>query len=124
MADFDYNSMVAGARDMIASAGRYATISYTVKAPNPDKPWEQTGQTVKRPQFMAVFLTPKEKFIDGSVVIAGEKKVLCAPLNPPLTREQAMGAVIESEGKKWTVNAFAETRPGSVTVLYTFKVAG
>lgn len=81
----------------------------------------------KRYPFIGVFLSPKEKTIGGSLVAAGEMKVIAHPMSPPLTREKALTARIirkdfQNGDETWVVNAFEDIRPALTSVLYKFKV--
>lgn len=122
---FPYEQLVAGAKQLIDEAGTDCVLVVKELAPDA-KEWD--APTVeKRYPFRAAFLTPKEKLIAGSLVVAGELKVLTYPMNPPLSREAALTARIirpdpVNGDEVWTVNAFADTKPALISVLYTFKV--
>ncbi|UPT52969.1 tail attachment protein [Hafnia phage yong3] len=117
---FPYEQLVETAKQLIRDAGTQCYIVVKENDPNANE-WD--APTIERRiPFIGVFLTPKEKMIAGSLVASGEQKVLAAPFNPPLTREQALTATIERGTETWTVNAFVATKPATTEVLYTFKV--
>lgn len=122
---FPYEQLVEAAKQMINEAGVSCVLVVKEMAEDAEEWDEPTVE--KRYPFVGAFLSPKEKMIGGSLVAAGEMKVLTYPMTPPMTREKAMTARIErasptGELEVWTINEFVDTRPASVSVLYTFKV--
>lgn len=122
---FPYEQLVEAAKQMINEAGVPCVLVVKEMAEDAEEWDEPTVE--KRYPFVGAFLSPKEKMIGGSLVAAGEMKVLTYPMTPPMTREKAMTARIErtsptGELEVWTINEFVDTRPASVSVLYTFKV--
>ncbi|HAG6100083.1 TPA: hypothetical protein HFC97_003023 [Escherichia coli] len=122
---FPYEQLVEAAKQMINDAGVNCTLVVMEQGEGQDE-WDDP-RVEKRYPFIGAFLSPREKMIGGSLVAAGELKVLTYPMTPPLTRDKAMTARIErmspdGELEVWTINEFVDTRPANVSVLYTFKV--
>ena len=122
---FPYEQLLQAAKQMIDDAGVACELVVKEMAPDAEEWDEPTIE--KRYPFVGAFLTPKEKMIGGSLVGAGELKVLTYPMNPPLTRQAALTARIIRKDpmgvdEVWTINEFVDTRPASISVLYTFKV--
>ncbi|WPJ68566.1 hypothetical protein OMDBNIEC_00080 [Salmonella phage STP-SP5] len=122
---FPYEQLVEAAKQMIDEAGTQCVLVVKEMASDAEEWDEPTIE--KRYPFVGAFLTPKEKMIGGSLVAAGELKVLTYSMTPSLTREVALTARIirkapTGEDEVWTINEFVDIRPASMSVLYTFKV--
>ncbi len=122
----DYDEIVAEVIPIIEGTGDDCIIALVTPIPvgeqDVEKPWLAVP-TTNRIEVKALFYSPKEKMIGGSLVSVGEEAVMCAPTVPALNRQKTVGSKIIRNGVTYTINSFELLKPGPTELLYTFKVA-
>ena len=70
----------------------------------------------------AVFLNIEDEHIDGTLIKAGDMKVLMSPLSATI-RPLLTGTITrEAEGEVWSVVKMKTLNPGGIKLLYTLQV--
>lgn len=119
MAAFDYSRPLASANRMIERYGQLGSIS------RPDVPEEgdfdpDPGEPTLEPaRFVITSFDAKE--IDGTRVLATDKKALVAPGS--LTQDPDNTCLlVEADATSWNIVAVDTLRPAETTLLYTLQV--
>lgn len=90
---------------------------------DPDKPWVVVPTTNEIDNLRGVFLTKRQRPINGSIVQRQDLTVLCVPTNPPLTNEAIQGAVVtrHRDNYQFVVTELEVVAPGDIEILYKIK---
>lgn len=119
---FQYARLARTAQRLIDRFGVTEKIVGFVDVPNPTQPNRPGTRTEYNQNVSAVFLKIDEKLIDGTLIMAGDMKVLISPnmatLDPKLTGTITRG----SENEVWSIVNIKPLNPGGVKLLYTVQV--
>jgi hypothetical protein len=116
---FDYSRPLAAANRMIERYGQLGAILF------PDVPEEgdfdpEPGEPDSQPaRFVIVGFDAKE--IDGTRVLATDKKALVAPGSLTLAPDNT-GQLVEADGTPWNIVAVDTLRPAETTLLWTLQI--
>ncbi|QPB12047.1 hypothetical protein PQD09_gp26 [Providencia phage PSTCR4] len=90
---------------------------------DPEKPWIVIPTTNEIKNLKGVFLTKRQRPINGSIVQRQDLTVLCIPTDPPLTNEAIQGAIItrHRDNYQFVVTELEVVSPGDIEILYKIK---
>lgn len=90
---------------------------------NPDKEWEILQPESQVLSLVGVFLTKRQRPINGSVIQRQDLTVLCVPTDPPLTNEAIQGSIVTRlrDGFQFVVTELEVVAPGEIEILYKIK---
>jgi len=120
-----FDEEIESAVSQIQEKGQPATLRSFAKgvAADPSKPWEpganvQTDETVN-----AVFLSYSQKYMDGSVIQAGDQQVLMPSTNTSgaAILPQIDGLVIRG-GETWKIVGIKPLNPNGQSILFDLQI--
>ena len=118
MTTFNYPATAATANRLLQRFGAAATVKHpTGTAYDPD-----TGTTV--PTYASTATTAAvfdyaQKYIDGTLILQGDKQAYCAPAVAPVQGDQ-----FDWQGVTYTVIAVKPVSPAGVPVLFEAQLRG
>lgn len=108
------------AEKLIDKFGRPASLLKKSLTPaDPAKPWEGSASEGAAEDITAVFLDFNDDQIDGTVIKAGDQKVLVAA---KATADISTEDSIVDSGRTWRIKAANLLKPGSVAYIWTLQV--
>jgi len=118
MTTFNYPATAATATKLLQRFGAACTINRSMEgAYDP-----ATGETIPTfdvlPTIAAVFAYA-QKYIDGTLILQGDKQAYCAPAVAPVQGDQ-----FDWQGVTYTVIAVKPTSPAGVPVLFEAQIRG
>ena len=119
---FQYARLARTAQRLIDRFGITETIVGFVDIPNPDKPNRPGERVTYEVAAPAVFLKIDEKFIDNTLIKAGDMKVLLSPLDAKFNPNITGTITRTSENEVWSIVEIKPLNPGGVKLLYTMQV--
>lgn len=122
MARFD--KLIATAERLIAKNGELVTLrNYTAAAPpDPSMPWKPGGNSPNdQPDVAAVFLDYNQKWVDGTVIQQGDRRVLMpgADVSEP---SRLSGQIIRGSGETWNIENVKPLDPNGQIIIYDIQV--
>lgn len=121
-AKFQYTRMARTAQRLIDRFGIDEQIKGFVDTPNIDNP-NRPGDRIFYDQTLpAVFLKIDEKFIDGTLIQAGDMKVLISPIGTNFDPQMTGTITRNSENELWSIVNIKALNPGGIKLLYTMQV--
>lgn len=116
---FDYAVMALTADELIAEFGAAATLSRTVAGGYDPETGISAPESVDVQNITAVCIDFDAKFIDGSLIIRGDKQVFVSAqdVTPP-----AAGDKFTWQGAEYSVIAVTPLSPAGTVLLYELQV--
>ena len=114
MAAFDYAGLALSADELLQEFGAAATITRTTAGQYDPETGTSTPETVTTQNVTAVCIDYATEFIDGSIIIRGDKQVF---LSPKGIIAPAAGDKFTWQGAEYSVIAVTPLAPAGVTVL-------
>lgn len=121
-----FDADIQTARELIAENGELGSLTVMATADNVDEPWNPGVPTEQTVQAAMVFLNfnlhgSGEKYFEGSLIHAGDKKVLLAA--DGLSVQPNLNALVtRADGSKWKVVNVKLLDPNGQRILYTMQV--
>lgn len=108
--------------ELKANGGAVALIVPTAADPDPDKPWRtSSGTPAESFNTYAVFGSFKERDIDGTNILRGDRLAYVPELNLGVTPTTAMK--LQASGETWQIVGVEPTDPtGEDPILYTLQL--
>lgn len=117
---FDYADLALTADELLAEFGAAATLSRTVAGGYDPETGISAPQSVDVQNITAVCIDYDAKFIDGTLIIRGDKQVFMSAKDATLP---LAGDRFTWQGGEYSVIAVTPLAPGgAVTVLYELQV--
>lgn len=118
MSVFDYSATAATALRLLQRFGAAATIKRTTAGAY-DPVTGTSTETVTSLSTMAEVFDYPQKYVDGSLILMGDKRAYLAA-----TQEPKQGDKLTWNGADWTVVSVKEVAPAGVPVLYEAQIRG
>lgn len=117
----DYTDEIEMARQMIEESGGPVTLRVFTPEEDPTKPWRAGESDYDDIEDLAgVFLSYDVKHIDGTLIQAGDQKILLAAggltLAPNLNGQAIRGSEV------WKIVKIRQLNPAGQAILYTIQV--
>lgn len=114
MAAFDYAGMALSADELLREFGSSATLTRTTPGQYDPEAGASTPETVATQTVTAVCIDYENAYIDGSLILRGDKQVFVSPkdITPP-----AAGDKFTWQGAEYSVISVTPLAPSGVTVL-------
>lgn len=119
MAAFDYAGMSLTAAELIGEFGAAATLSRTIAGGYDPATGISAPQSVDVQNITAVCIDYDAKFIDGSLIIRGDKQVFVSAKDVTLPMA---GDRFTWQGADYAVIAVTPLAPSGITVLIELQV--
>lgn len=116
----DYSALLASATSLISENGRTVTLERTVRTNTTGKPWEPATETVQQQSVSAVWAGYNGDEIDGTLILAGDAKVLISPSGLSWLPETDCRIVDGSD--TWRIVNVETVKPGATSVLLKCQV--
>ena len=110
---------------MIAEKGQTATLrGYTAAAPaDSTKPWKPGANSAVDKTVKAVFLGYAQKYVDGTLIQAGDQRVLLAATDTAgATILPELEGLVLRGSEKWKIIAVKPLNPAGEPIMYTLQV--
>lgn len=121
-----YSRQIDTALRLIAKYGGPAKLVVTTSVtPDPTKPWETPPDTEESQDVKAAFLRYAQKYVDGTVIHAGDQKVLIAAKSLTLVPnlQGRVERVVNGATETWKViNVNPLNVNGQEPILYSIQV--
>lgn len=117
---FQYARLARTAQRLIDRFGKTETIKGYFDTPNPSQPNRPGIRTFAELTPRAVFLNIEAKLIDGTLVKAGDMKVLVGAVSPAL--DPKITGTITRGDEVWSIVKIEPLNPGGIKLLYTLQV--
>lgn len=119
-AQFQYARLARTAQRLIDRFGALETIKGYVDTPNPSTPNRPGIRTFAELSMRAVFLDIESKLIDGTLVKAGDMKVLVGA-NSMKVDPSIVGTITRGD-EVWSIVNIKPLNPGGIKLIYTLQV--
>lgn len=117
---FDYNAAAADADELLAEFGQACVLgSVTTGAYDPAT--GEAGTTSAPHPVTAAILAYPQHFIDGSLILTGDKRALVSPLGLAVSPKPG-DTLTDAAGTEYKVIDAKELAPAGVVVLWTLQV--
>lgn len=123
---FDYAEAQADALELIAEFGQSVTLTRSVPGAYDTATGTTGAATVTTQTVLAVEEAYHARSIDGTLILAGDKKLLVSPLTAAgaaISAPKAEDTVTFSgDASPWTVKSVEALAPAGTPVLYTLQL--
>lgn len=117
---FDYNAAAADADELLTESGQACVLgSVTTDAYDPAES-EAVVTNAAHPVTAAILAYPQH-FIDGSLILAGDKRALVSPVGLTVTPKPG-DTLTDAAGAEYKVIDAKELAPAGTVVLWTLQV--
>ena len=118
MSAFDYTSTAATSQRLLTRFGADCTVNHPSGTAYNPATGTMTPTVTSTPSVAAVFAFP-QKYIDGTLILQGDQKALCAP-----SVAVTQGDTLTWQGRDYTVVNVKPVSPAGVVVLYEAQIRG
>ena len=120
-----YADMADTSAEMIAEFGQDVTLTLSVPGAYDTATGTTAAPDVSTQTVKGVEEAYSARSIDGTLILAGDKKLHVSPLNAAgaaITAPQVESTVTFTDGSVWTVKAVMPLSPGGTPLLYTLQL--
>jgi len=124
MSEF-YDDMALTAADLLTELGQVVTLTHTVSGAYDPATGTTGADTTTTQTVTGVEEFYSARSIDGTLILAGDKKFHLSPLNAAgaaITPPVAEDKITFADGAVWTIKAVMPVSPAGTPVLFTLQI--